>query len=725
MTGREPREACRDELSARGTDVAADMRGQPSAVAGEDGFAKTRRGRSAVAGTDASAAGASPSGGALATTLARPGAAPLVILVVIAALYAPLFGRWFTSEDFLLLRFLRQEPPWADWATWWTGPWLGIEVVRFYRPVSTLLLAVEANLFAGAAWAYNLVHLLVHAANAVMLWALARDLGRDRGLGGAGIGHAAIPRSGALAWPPVAGADRSELQALAAAVLFAIHPLHPNAVSWIASFATPFATAFLLAAFLAHRRFRRHASRAWQAGSLVLFALALGSYEAAIVLPVLVALAEHLLPRAGMADEKETFGRRQVHRLLAWLPLAALAAVYLLLRRAIFGQVVGGYQDFAARFDAAEAARLLGDLGEALVHLLVPVYAAPVPAWAPAALAAVLLLVPLVVLAPRRREVAGWVFGWAWAVVALAPFAFAPYVPGNGRYAYLSALGATFALGRLIAPPATAARRAAARSRGSSGSGAAAGFGGGARGVLRHAVVGGVLLLALGWGWLLVANGRIYREAGETARRVSAALAATPEAARGGTVFVAGYPVFLENALGVPLAQVFHYGLADSVLPPFRDTALVVYPLPRRNEGRNGADWWPIAAAHPDAGLYAWDATAERLRRIAPPAAVPEPLDARLMPGGEVLYRPFASAGPVHHRLLLTARGNPTALDLPPAPPGAAARYPLPAAFLATMVRLYGIEIWWWLEARDSAGRLVAATPLRRARKVRSDLHKD
>jgi hypothetical protein len=612
------------------------------------------------------------------------GRVALAVLAVLLPAYLPLLGRGFASEDFLLIRFLRQEPPWSDLAALLLEPWLGIEVVRFWRPVSTVLLALEAHAFGGVSWPYEALHLLVHAGNATLLYLLARGLWARR----PGEPHAVDEPDtpGAARW-----GGREGLAAAAAALLFALHPMAPNAVSWIASFATPFATCFLLAAFVAHLRFRRLGGRGWQAASLGLFALALGSYEAAVVLPILVAAAEHLRPAA--AAERSTgargFLRAHLRRALTWLPLALLAGLYLALRRTIFGVVVGGYEDFAQRLDPGHAARLLADLGEALVHLVVPWYGGPMPGWAPVALVALLLL-GAVVLAADRRALRAWIFGWLWAVVALAPFAFAPFVPGNGRFAYLSAAGACLALGRLAAVPA---RRAP----------------------LRRAAAGGVLLLVWVWAALLVHYVGVYRLAGRTAWQVAGALAETPEAARGGTVFVAGYPVFLETAAGVPEAQVFHYGLEDSVRPPFRRTALTVYPLPPRGDD----EWWPVAAGGPRAGLYTWDAAAGRLRPPAAPAVEPVRLAARALSPRTITFDPLtpdpvgvAPPGePLRYRLLLAARGNPTVVDLGAAE-GGRVRVPLPAEFLSTMERLYGGTTYWWVEGRDAAGALRAASPL-------------
>ena len=69
------------------------------------------------------------------------------------------------------------------------------------------------------------------------------------------------------------------------------------------------------------------------------------------------------------------------------------------------------------------------------------------------------------------------------------------------------------------------------------------------------------------------------------------------------------------------------------------------------------------------------------------------------------------------YRLLVSARGNATVVDLPSlveSPGGIAAL--LPADFLAIMQRLYGGEVFWWLEGRDAAGILVASSALQATR---------
>src|SRR5215470_20171558 len=95
-------------------------------------------------------------GAARARPPGRAGPA-LALSAVVAALYGPAITRYFTSEDFLLLRFLGEHPPWRDLTATLTGPWLGVTIVKFYRPAATTLLALEGVAFRAHPLPYNLV----------------------------------------------------------------------------------------------------------------------------------------------------------------------------------------------------------------------------------------------------------------------------------------------------------------------------------------------------------------------------------------------------------------------------------------------------------------------------------------------------------------------------------------------------------------------------------------
>lgn len=566
--------------------------------------------------------------------------APCIVALVVLAVYGRALGRFFTSEDFLLVRFLGENPPWRDLRSLFAAPWLEISVVKFWRPVSTLLYGVEIAVFGARPFGYNLTHVLVHALNAVLVWTIARRL------------------------------DPGRFAALAAALLFALHPLHPNAVVFGASFATLFVGTFFLAAVLA-----------WQLDTLLarllalgMFALALGSYEAAVVLPAVIVAWEVLLSR-------------DWRRLVWTLPFFVLLALYFLLRRSLFGVFVGGYEEQGRSLLAPQVGRLLRDLAMSIHQIHVPVW----DRWPhPGALGAVVALViglPILLAALGRSE-AGWIrlwlFGWIWTLVCFAPFAFRPVVPGNGRYWYLASVGVALSLavfaqairglfGKWLAPAAFA-------------------------------------LLALFWGVLLQRHLTVSLEAGETARVIQGELVRTD--AR----FLTRHPDFLTNEIGTPIAGVLRYGVWDAVHPPFVEDAIEVLPLPPLAD----SELLPVFRGAPGSRVHAWDSQAGKIREIAPPQDGPAEIQviapaegAALNPGRDQLVVAVPS-GAVRFRLIVVTRGNSAVVDLGPGTiAGGALRASLPRDFCRSMSHLYGGEQLWWIEARDGAGALVGFTAMR------------
>jgi hypothetical protein len=65
-------------------------------------------------------------------------------------------------------------------------------------------------------------------------------------------------------------------------------------------------------------------------------------------------------------------------------------------------------------------------------------------------------------------------------------------------------------------------------------------------------------------------------------------------------------------------------------------------------------------------------------------------------------------------RLIVLARGNPAVVELgPEAAQGGVLRIPFPEEFCQTMRQLYGGEMFWWVEARDAAGKVAGFTRMR------------
>ncbi len=587
--------------------------------------------------------------------------AVLFLPAVVLTFYGRALGRYFTSEDFLLIRFLGENPPWRDLSSQLASPWLGMTAIKFYRPVATLFYGLEVASFGGHPVGYHVVHLLVHGANTALIWRIVRRLDREEGT----------------------------LTPFAAALLFAVYPLHPNAVVFSASFATLVGAAFLLASVLLYQRFRESGSTGAWGGAIACFVCALGSYEAAAVLPALLAAYDHLVAI------RMKPGRRHLSLLPGSLPFFGLLGLYLLLRRWIFGVFLGGYDEHGRRLLAPELRQMAVDLATSIHQLHLPLYDRQPAPWMITVSCAAVLGAPLVVWLLRGRSHESgyarlWLFSWAWILVSQVPFAFRPAVPGNGRYWYVAAAGVAMSA-VFLARGLFAATRPPWRG-------------------LAPAAVG---LLACGWGILLYGYVSTYVAAGRTARHIQSELLRAGRASA--EIFFTRYPYFLLNEAQTPVAQVYRYGVWDSLQPPFVRERISLYPLPPLA----GAELLPVSLAKPASPIYEWEKGSIR-RFVPPPATLPEFRVLRPAPGAAVKPgRDFAAVAvpPGEHlrfRLIVVTRINGAVFDLDRgAVQGGVLRARFPE-ILDTSDRLYGKdEHYWWIEARNAAGLVSGFSRMR------------
>jgi hypothetical protein len=211
-------------------------------------------------------------------------------------------------------------------------------------------------------------------------------------------------------------------------------------------------------------------------------------------------------------------------------------------------------------------------------------------------------------------------------------------------------------------------------------------------------------LTGLFWAFLLHGYLDTYQEAGETARVVQRELLRST--AEPGVRFLAGHPDFLRNPAGAPVAGVLRYGVWDAVHPPFVQAAVPVYPLPPLE----GVELLPILRGAPASRIEVWDGQSRTIQPASLPAGA-EPME--LPVAGTTVQIPPGVAF-ARFRLIVLARGNPAVVELgPEAVQGGALRVPFPAEFCQTMRRLYGGEMFWWIEARDAAGAVAGFTRMR------------
>ncbi|MCA8981829.1 MAG: tetratricopeptide repeat protein [Planctomycetes bacterium] len=213
-----------------------------------------------------------------------------------------------------------QNPQIAEWSGVWTSftssYWEFLDEstrdrVGYYRPLSGVLLTICYQLGGTDPTVYHWLNLLLHVAACVAAWRLGARLFRSQEIG------------------------------FAAALLFAVHPLHVESVAWISALHDPLYSLF---GFIALERFlawREGGSDGMPWASGVAFLAALLSKDAAIALvPVALALdygRQRYEPeqRGGAFGALLPFGR-------AYMPMFCALLVYLTLRVITYGELTAG-----------------------------------------------------------------------------------------------------------------------------------------------------------------------------------------------------------------------------------------------------------------------------------------------------------------------------------------------------------------------------------------------
>ena len=302
----------------------------------------------------------------------------------------------------------------------------------YYRPLFVAWSMLNYTLFGLRPWGWHLGAVLLHvSAIAAMFW-LARRLGLEY-------------------WT-----------AALATLIFALHPIHIEPVTWISAASDTMVTMFAalaFAAFLNGRDTERNPSRnserkkrtAWRIASLALLACALLTKEMAVVFSALVGIYAWLRP----AEKRASPGRRVLGAAREAAPYAVVTLAYALLRKHALLQATGQFNPNHGMMDMARTLPLVMSIY--LRQLLVPVgitglYYTPYVTGAGA--------IPSQVVAPaavlgaaliglwywNRREGNSIVaFAGLWLLVGLAPalylrnFSNGDFV--RDRYMYLPSIG--------------------------------------------------------------------------------------------------------------------------------------------------------------------------------------------------------------------------------------------------------------------------------------------
>ncbi|MDP2690277.1 MAG: tetratricopeptide repeat protein [Deltaproteobacteria bacterium] len=308
-----------------------------------------------------------------------------------------------------------------------------------YRPVVFMMFMAEYAAFGlGRPWGWHLVSVFVHALNAVMVFFVASKLL---------LRHGARPDS-ARYLPP-----------LAAAVIFAVHPVNSESVAWLATQPELSYTFLTLAAFYLYMRSDDAGAKGglsfllwYRIAPGALFFIALLFKETAVVLPALIIIHELMALR-----DMGIFSQARIRR---YLPFAFSMAAYMLLRFwALKGEITPSSTLLSfltgPQFALNSAFLWMQDMR----MLLLPINDYPLQPLDPLlsiaepraiAALAVILSVPAAMVVLRKKVGALHLLALAFIALPILPTLYAPaisYFPYADRYLYLPTAG----LGLLIA----------------------------------------------------------------------------------------------------------------------------------------------------------------------------------------------------------------------------------------------------------------------------------
>jgi hypothetical protein len=228
---------------------------------------------------------------------------PALAALVAFAVFANTLSHDFVYDDHSAIVENQRVHGLGNWREILTGPYWPRGL---YRPFTSFTLAANWTLDPGDPSGFHLVNVLLHAVTAALVTVLGGRIMGSRG-------------------------------ALAAGLLFAVHPLHVEAVANVVGRAEVMAAGFAIAASLAYLRYGDRAGGLAAAGALGATLLALASKESAFGLPGVLLGVDWARARAWGEPYRERLARTGP----LWVAVLLVAVGWLWLRSTIVGELAG------------------------------------------------------------------------------------------------------------------------------------------------------------------------------------------------------------------------------------------------------------------------------------------------------------------------------------------------------------------------------------------------
>ena len=157
---------------------------------------------------------------------------------------------------------------------------------HFYRPLIDVYFAAATPLFGGSPALFHLAGIMLHAANALVVFALARTVSRA----GPAPDFALRATSGKEAGP-------HDLYGFVAALFFVVQPSDIDAIAWVSAVSEGAGTFFGSLSLLCFLEWLHTARPRWRQLSALAFLLALLSHESSVMFLPVIALADWAFTR--------------------------------------------------------------------------------------------------------------------------------------------------------------------------------------------------------------------------------------------------------------------------------------------------------------------------------------------------------------------------------------------------------------------------------------------
>jgi tetratricopeptide (TPR) repeat protein len=237
--------------------------------------------------------------------------AAIGLLTALAYIGSISFGFVYDDEGVILgnqlIKSWRHIPSFFSQNVWGFDP---TSASDYYRPVFLLWMLINRTFFGLNPIGWHLAAVGLHVVCVMLVYVLAMKL------------------------------TRTSMTAIAAALIFGLHPIHIQAVSWVSGTNETIMAAFFISAFISYLNClalitdsssaSRGSAWAWGAGAVLLYAMALLCKETAVVFPVLVFGTELIYAR-----NRAKAGAGLRTSLRAVLPFGVVTVIYLVARTLI------------------------------------------------------------------------------------------------------------------------------------------------------------------------------------------------------------------------------------------------------------------------------------------------------------------------------------------------------------------------------------------------------